>query len=84
MPQHKSAKKRMRTSERRRAYNRANKSRMKTAIKELRNTQDKTVAEEKYRRVTQILDRLAGKGIIHMNNAAHKKSKLAKFVQSLG
>jgi small subunit ribosomal protein S20 len=74
----------MRTSEKKRAYNRANKSRMKTVIKDLRSTQDKTVAEQKYREVTKILDRLAGKGIIHLNNAAHRKSQLAKFVQSLG
>jgi small subunit ribosomal protein S20 len=84
MPQHKSAIKRMRTSERRRAYNRMNKSRMKNALKELRSTTDKTAAEEKYRQVSRILDRLATKGIIHRNTAAHKKSKLAKFVHSLG
>ncbi|PLX23273.1 MAG: 30S ribosomal protein S20 [Ignavibacteria bacterium] len=84
MPQHKSAKKRMRTNARKRAYNRMNKSRMKTAIKDLRDTQDKTVAEEKYKDVTTILDRLATKGIIHKNTAANRKSKLAKFVQTLG
>ena len=84
MPQHKSAVKRMRTSERRRAYNRMNKSRMKNALKDLRTTTDKALAEEKYRKVSQILDRLATKGIIHRNTAAHKKSKLAKFVHSLG
>jgi small subunit ribosomal protein S20 len=84
MPQHQSAKKRMRTSERRRAYNRMNKSRMKSVLKDLRNTTDKTVAEEKYKKVTAILDRLATKGIIHRNTAAHKKSKLAKFIHTLG
>lgn len=84
MPQHKSAKKRMRTNARKNAYNRMNKSRMKTAIKELRSTDEKAVAEEKFRKVTTILDRLATKRIIHPNTAAHKKSKLAKFVQSLG
>ena len=84
MPQHKSAKKRMRTSARKRAYNRMNKSRMKTAIKDLQDTQDKAVAEEKYKKVTTILDRLATKGIIHKNTAANRKSKLAKFVRTLG
>ncbi len=84
MPQHKSAKKRMRTSARKNAYNSMNKSRMKTAIKDLRSTEEKAVAEEKFRKVTTILDRLATKRIIHPNTAAHKKSKLAKFVQSLG
>jgi small subunit ribosomal protein S20 len=84
MPQHKSAEKRMRTSERRRAYNRMNKTRMKSALKDLRNTTDKTVAEEKYKSVSAILDRLATKGIIHRNTAAHRKSKLAKFIHTLG
>ncbi len=84
MPQHKSAIKRMRTSERRRAYNRMNKSRMKTALKDLRGTTDKATAEAKYKEVSAILDRLATKGIIHRNTAAHKKSKLAKFVHALG
>lgn len=84
MPQHKSAVKRMRTSERKRAYNRSNKTRMKNALKDLRATSDKALAEEKYRKVSQILDRLATKGIIHRNTAAHRKSKLAKFIHSLG
>jgi small subunit ribosomal protein S20 len=84
MPQHKSAKKRMRTNARKRAYNRMNKSRMKSAIKDLHDTQEKAVAEEKYKKVTTILDRLATKGIIHKNTAANRKSKLAKFIQTLG
>lgn len=84
MPQHKSAIKRMRTSERRRVYNRMNKSRMKTALKDLRSTTDKAAAEAKYKEVSAILDRLATKGIIHRNTAAHKKSKLAKFIHTLG
>ncbi|MFZ1729859.1 MAG: 30S ribosomal protein S20 [Bacteroidota bacterium] len=84
MPQHKSAEKRMRTSERRRAYNRMNKSRMKSALKDLRSTTEKAVAEEKYKKVSAILDRLATKGIIHRNTAAHRKSKLAKFIRTLG
>ncbi|MFA6235323.1 MAG: 30S ribosomal protein S20 [Bacteroidota bacterium] len=84
MPQHKSAKKRMRTSERLRLYNRANKSRVKTAVKDLRNTTDKSSAEEKYKEVSAILDRLATRGIIHRNTAANRKSKLAKFVNALG
>lgn len=84
MPQHKSAEKRVRTSEKRRVYNKMNKTRMKNALKDLRETTDKPTAEEKYRKVTSILDRLATKGIIHRNLAAQKKAKLAKFIQSLG
>jgi small subunit ribosomal protein S20 len=84
MPQHKSAEKRIRTSEKRRVYNRASKSRMKTALKDLFATKDQAVAEQKYRSVSRLLDRLSTKGIIHPNNAARKKSRLAKLVQSLG
>lgn len=84
MPQHKSAERRIRTSSRRRARNRTYKSMMKNLIKELRDTSDKAKAEELYRKVTSLLDRIATKGIIHANNAAQKKSRLARHVQSLG
>jgi small subunit ribosomal protein S20 len=84
MPQHKSAERRMRTSTRRRARNRHYKSMMKNLMKELRGTTDKTQAEALYRKVAALLDRVATKGVIHGNNAAHKKSQLAKYVQSLG
>ena len=84
MPQHQSAKKRMRTSERRRAYNKMNKTRMKTAVKELENTSERTEAEAKYKSVSRILDRLSTKGIIHRNTAARKKARLAKLVNNLG
>jgi small subunit ribosomal protein S20 len=83
MPQHKSAEKRVRTSEKRRAYNKMNKSKMKTAIKDLQSAKEKPAAEEKYKKVTSLLDRLSIKGVIHPNNAAHKKSKLLKFVKKL-
>jgi small subunit ribosomal protein S20 len=83
MPQHKSAEKRVRTSEKRRVYNKMNKSKMKTALKDLQGSKEKATAEEKYKKVSSLLDRLAIKGIIHPNNAANKKSKLARFVKTL-
>lgn len=84
MPQHKSAEKRMRTSLRKRARNRAYKSRMRTMIKKLRSTTDKVQAAELYKDVSSMLDRVATKGIVHKNFAANKKAKLAKFVSNLG
>ena len=84
MPQHKSAKKRMRTSERLRAYNKTKKTRMKTAVKDLEGTTDRTEAETKYKTVSSILDRLSTKGIIHRNTAARKKAQLAKHVNNPG
>ena len=83
MAQHKSAVKRNRQSERARLRNRVYKSQLKTAIKKLRSLENKEEAENEYKTVTSMLDRLSSKGVIHQNNAANKKSKLANFVANL-
>ena len=77
MPQHKSAKKRVRQSEKRRARNRHERSRMRTMIKRLHETEDKEEASALFSEVQAYLDRLSSKGIIHKNKAANYKSKLA-------
>lgn len=79
-----SAKRRNRLSEKRRERNKAYKSRMRNVIRQLRETKDKSLATELLTAAGSILDRLAGKGIIHKNTAANKKSKLAKYVNQLG
>ena len=43
---------------------------------------DKDAATEAYREATRALDKAAGKGIIHRNTAANKKSRLAKRLNS--
>ena len=83
MPQHKSAKKRMRQNEKRRKRNKSRKSRLRTKIKKLRSLDDKEAAQELLNDVKGDLDRLAAKGIIHQNKAANRKSKLEKFVDNL-
>jgi small subunit ribosomal protein S20 len=83
MAHHKSALKRIRQNEKRRLYNRAYKSRMKTEIKKLLAASSKEEAELQFRRVTALLDQMVCKGIIHRNFAANRKSKLAKFVNSM-
>ena len=83
MAQHKSAERRVRTSERRRVRNRADKSRMKNLVKQLKATTDKKKAEDIYKDVTSLLDKISIKNVIHKNFAANKKSKLAKFVKQL-
>lgn len=83
MPQHKSAKKRVRTNERKHERNKASKSRMRNIVKELRNTTEKVKAEELYKEVSSVLDRSAAKGLIHKNTAAQKKAKLAKHIKGL-
>ena len=84
MPTHKSCVKRMRTSEERRLRNRAVRSQLRAAIKELRTETSKEVAGEKYRRVTSLFDKAAGMGLIHKKNADRNKARLAQLVSKLG
>ncbi|WKN33442.1 30S ribosomal protein S20 [Porifericola rhodea] len=83
MANHKSALKRIRSTETRRERNRYQLKTTRTFVKRLRNTTDKAEAEELYKKVSSMLDKLAKKNIIHKNNAAHKKAKLAKHVNEL-
>jgi small subunit ribosomal protein S20 len=83
MPQHKSAKKRVRQNKKRRQRNRDHKTRVRTLMKKLRTTEDRERAEALLPEVKSGLDRLASKGLIHQNKAANYKSKLEKHVQRL-
>jgi small subunit ribosomal protein S20 len=84
MPQHASAKKRVRQDAKRRLRNRYHRSRVRTLIKRLRST---TQASEEVsgllNSVKAYLDRLATKGIIHPNKAANLKSQLEKHANRL-
>jgi small subunit ribosomal protein S20 len=79
----KSAKKRIRNSARKRLLNRFQKIGVKRAIKDLLKTTDPAAAKEKLPKVISGIDKLAKRNIIHKNNAANKKSKLAKYVNKL-
>lgn len=83
MANHQSAKKRIRQSAVRKISNRYYARTMRNALKKLRNTTDKSEAEELYPRVASMLDRLAKKNLIHKNKAANLKSSLSKHVSSL-
>jgi small subunit ribosomal protein S20 len=83
MANHKSAIKRIRSNEAKRVLNRYQHKSTRTAIKKLRDTTDKSVAQELLKKVTSMLDRLAKKNIIHKNKAANNKSKLTKLVNAL-
>ena len=83
MPQHKSAVKRIRQDEKKRLRNRMHRSKMRTAIKNVRNAADKETALNEYKKTVSILDSMAVKGIIHKNKAANLKSKLHKHIQLL-
>ncbi|WP_457652736.1 30S ribosomal protein S20 [Rhodocaloribacter sp.] len=83
MPQHKSAIKRVRQNEKRRARNRFHRAKMRTMIKKLRATTDKEQATTLLNEVKAYLDRLVALGIIHRNKAANYKSTLEKRVNAL-
>ena len=83
MPQHKSAKKRVKTSLKRKERNKVYKTKLKNVIKKVREEEVKETAVKSLTEATALLDKLASKGIIHKNKAANQKSKLAKAVNKL-
>lgn len=83
MPNIKSAKKRARQNEERRERNRRDRSRMRTALRKVREAEDPETARERMRAAESLLDRLATKGVIHANTAARHKSRLRAHVHGL-
>ncbi len=83
MPQHKSAAKRVRQDAKRRLRNRYQKVRVRTLIKDLEAETDQAAAEAKLNEVKAQLDRLAGRRVLHPNQAANTKSRLDRYVRSL-
>jgi len=83
MAQHLSAERQARKALKHRARNRAYLSKMKTAIRKVKESKDKEKAKVALKNTFKILDQLSAKGIIHRNYAANKKSSLTKFVNSL-
>lgn len=45
--------------------------------------EDKEQAQEKYKETAAYLDKMSTKGRIHPNNVARKKSRMAKYINSL-
>ncbi|MDZ7771767.1 MAG: 30S ribosomal protein S20 [Balneolaceae bacterium] len=83
MPQHQSAKKRVRQNEKRRQHNQAQRSKMRTMVRKVLEEDDKEKAEEYLKDAISVLDRYSQKGLLHPNNAARKKSKLTRHVNNL-
>lgn len=87
MANHFSALKRSRQTQKRTATNRANTSRLRTALREIREIiarGDKASAQTTYRETVSALDKAIQKGVIHKNTAARYKSRLAARVRALG
>ena len=86
MPNHKSAIKRVRQNEKRRAVNRSNRSDLRTQIKKLRSAltaSDKTQSQELLTPTVSAIDKAVNKGILHRNTAARYKSRLTSHVGKL-
>lgn len=82
----KSQVKRNRTNERRRLRNQSVKSSLRTAIRSFREAAaagDKDKATELLAQTGRKLDKAASKGVIHKNQAANKKSALARALNKL-
>ncbi|MGH7530294.1 MAG: 30S ribosomal protein S20 [Gemmatimonadales bacterium] len=83
MPKIKSAKKAMRQARSRTIRNRAQRSMLRTALKRVRLAATADAAAAAYAIAARLLDRAARKGLIHKNNAARHKSRLAAMVKRL-
>ena len=86
MPNIKSAKKRVLVSKAQNERNKVAKSILKTNIKKFDNaaaTGDKEAASAAAKVAVATIDKSVGKGILHKNTAAHKKSRIAQKLNAL-
>ncbi len=75
--------KRNKTNEKSRLRNRAVKSELKTYVRKVKaavSTGDAAAADEALKAASRKLDKAVSKGVIHKNQAANRKSGLAKLV----
>jgi len=82
----KSQLKRIKTNEKARQRNKAVKSSLRTAVRRFREAADageRESALEAMRTASRQLDKAASKGVIHANQAANRKSAMAKRAGSL-
>jgi small subunit ribosomal protein S20 len=78
--------KRIKTNEKARQRNQSIKSSLKTAIRKTREavaSGDQAKAQELARAASRALDKAVSKGVIHANQAANKKSAMAKKVNDM-
>ncbi len=86
MPNIKSAEKRVLVTAKKTAINKSNTSQLKTALKKFDlavKAGDKEEANRLFPITVSAIDEAVTKNVIHKNNAANKKSKLAKKLAAL-
>ncbi len=80
------AKKRARQAEKHRKHNASMKSMLRTYIKRVVKaieSGDVTKAQAEYQIAVPVIDRMARKGLIHMNKAARHKSRLTHHIRDM-
>jgi len=86
MANHVSSLKRARQNVKRSAVNRANRSRVRTSLRAMREALvagDVKVAQEQYRSTVSALDKSVQKGIFHLNTVSRYKSRLNARLKAL-
>lgn len=86
MANHSSALKRARQNEKRRMRNKAVSTRVRGAVKSVRQAleaKDAEAAQGALKDATRLIDKAAGKGVLHKRNASRKISRLAHQVHAL-
>lgn len=86
MANHKSAWKRIRQNEKRRIHNRTFRNRARTLVKKARiaiDSGENDAAVEATKKAIRDLDKAASRGTIHKRNAARRKSRLMKKLNSM-
>jgi small subunit ribosomal protein S20 len=80
------AKKRARQAENNRQLNAGQRSNMRTSIKKVLKAieaGDKDAAKKAFDEAVPVIDKAAGKGLMHANKAARHKSRLNQHIRSL-
>jgi len=83
MPNIKSAKKRMELSRAANSRNRINRSRIRTAIRRVREAETVEAAQAHMKEAVALLDRAATKKLLHPNRVARLKSQIARRVNEM-
>jgi small subunit ribosomal protein S20 len=83
MPNIKSAKKRMELSRAANTRNRGDRSRIKTAIRRVREAEETAAAQVLFKEAVALLDRAATKNLMPKNRVARIKGQLAKRVNQI-
>ena len=83
MDRHPQQIKRARQDIKKRARNVSNMSRLRTEIKNVLQSTDKDKAQAEYTKAVSLIDKAVGKGLIHKNTAARRKSRITRHLNSL-